>query len=245
VAEAASPLVSVVIPAFNEARIISQTLEAVRKYFAIQGSSYEVLVVDDGSQDRTTAIVRDVAARDASVRLLAGPHRGKGAAVRTGVLAARGRWTVFMDADQSTPIDQWERFVPFLAAGANVVIGSRKTPGASVEVHQSPLREFLGRTFTNLTHILVVRASDVTCGFKAFDTAVAKHIFSLQRLDGWAFDAEALFIAKRLGHRIYEVPVVWRNDPATKVRMLRDGIAAFRDLLWIRAGVWLGRYPRT
>lgn len=243
-ADAPPPVLTVVVPAYEEEAVIADTLATVHAYFSSRALAHEIVVVDDGSTDCTTRIVADAAATHPEIRLVPQPHRGKGGAVRGGVLAARGRWVLFMDADLSTPIDQWERLEPLLRGGAEVVIGSRKVEGAAVEVHQPRIRELLGKTFTALTRLLVVGASDVTCGFKAFDADAARRIFALQRLDGWAFDAEILFIAERLGYRIHEVPVVWRDDPTTKVRILRDGLTSFRDLVSIRLAALRGRYPR-
>jgi dolichyl-phosphate beta-glucosyltransferase len=239
------PELSVVIPAYNEEKVIAQTLEAVTGYFEQAHVPHEILVVDDGSTDRTAETVARLATR-LPVRLLRGPHRGKGAAVKLGMLDARGGLVLFTDADLSTPIAEWEKFAPWLRDGYDVVIGSRKVGGAEIRVHQPWLRETLGKGFTWLTNLLLgTSASDITCGFKCFAAPAARRAFALQRLDGWGFDAEILFIARRLGLRIREVPVVWTDDAATKVRLGRDVAWSLLELLAVRVGAWQGHYPRT
>lgn len=238
---------SVVIPAYNEEAIISETIGAVSRYLTGQGLRHEILVVDDGSMDRTVERVLAASAQWPSVRLLRSGHRGKGGAVKLGMRESRGAYVLFMDADQSTRIDaEWEKFRLFLQEGYELVIGSRKMPGAQVTVHQPRLREVLGTGFTWLTNLLVgVRVSDITCGFKAFQGPAARTIVGLQRMDGWGFDAELLFIARRLGYRIKEVPVRWADDAATKVKLLRDTVDSLRELLTIRIGGWRGWYRPT
>lgn len=239
------PQLSVVIPAYNEEAVLAATLEDVIDHLTTAGVSHEVIVADDGSTDRTAEIVAGTARSMSSIRLLPGAHRGKGAAVKRGMLEARGAWVLFMDADSSTPIEEWKKFEPLLEQGCEVVIGSRRIPGAAIKVHQPRLRETLGVVFTQLSNLLVGGSvSDFTCGFKCFQRAAALRIFALQRLDGWGFDAEILFIARRLGHRIREVPVVWTAAETTKVRMLRDGLRSFTELLTIRLGACRGWYPR-
>ena len=234
---------SVVIPAYNEEAAIAHAVETVHEYLASLDVRHEIVVVDDGSTDGTAALATALARR-LPVRLLAGPHRGKGAAVKLGVLEARGDAVLFMDADLSTPITEWPKFEPWLREGYDVVIGSRKMPGADVRVHQPALREALGRGFTWLSNVILGSSvSDITCGFKCFASAAARRVFALQRLDGWGFDAENLFVAKRLGLRIKEVPVVWTHDGATKVRLGRDVLRSFLELCAIRLGSWRGHYP--
>jgi len=239
-----NPELSVVIPAYNEEAVIAGTLEAVTQYLSSRRLDYEVVVVDDGSADRTVEVVRRQMAASRSIRLLQSTHRGKGAAVKRGMLEVRGTNALFMDADHSTPIQEWEQCAPWLRGGYEVVIGSRKMPGAQVRVHQPFLRESMGKAFTWLTNALLTgNVTDITCGFKGFAAQAARRIFALQRIDGWGFDAEILFLAKRLGYRIREIPVRWTNDERTKVRLARDAARSFAELLEIRRSAWAGRYP--
>ncbi len=238
------PALSVVIPAYNEEAVIRQTTEEVARYLTESAITYELLIVDDGSTDHTVALVRELMQRHPSLRLLQANHEGKGAAVKAGVLAAAGSRILFMDADHSTHIQEWKKCIPWLHDGYDVVIGSRKMPGADVKVHQPLLRELMGKVFTRLTNtLLTTQVTDITCGFKCFQADVAVRIFRLQRIAGWGFDAELLFLARRMGYRIKEVPVVWMDDASTKVRLMSDAIRSFNELMRIRIGAWRGWYP--
>ncbi len=240
----AKPQLSVVIPAYNEEAVIASTVQAVADYLSAKGMTYEILVVDDGSSDHTAAVVQRLTARVPSLRLLHSGHRGKGGAVKHGVLQAQGDTIVFLDADHSTRIGEWDKCAPWLHEGYDVVIGSRKMSGATVTVHQPPLREAMGKVFTWLTNVLLAaHVSDVTCGFKGFRAEAARELFALQRLDGWGFDAEILFLARRLGLRVKEVPVVWADDASTKVRLASDALRSLSELVQIRLGAWRGWYP--
>jgi dolichyl-phosphate beta-glucosyltransferase len=242
----AEPRLSVVIPAYNEAAVIRRTLMEIQTFLAAAAIDHEIVVVDDGSTDDTVAIVRGLVATTPSIRLLQSGHRGKGAAVKQGMLAVRGTYRLFLDADHSTRIQEWRKCAPWLEDGFEVVIGSRKMAGAVISVRQSRLRESMGKTFTWLTNALLpVRVSDITCGFKCFQAQAARDIFTLQRLEGWGFDAEILFIARRRGYRLKEVPVVWADDASTKVKLLRDAWRSFTELLQIRLGSWRGWYPSS
>ena len=237
------PQLSVVIPVYNEAGVIGRTIETIGRYLTEAGLPHEILVVDDGSTDRTAELVQAASARYPTVRLVPSGHQGKGGAVKQGMLAARGAVRLFLDADLSTDIREWTKCAPWFDEGVHIVIGSRKMTGAQVTVHQPFLREAMGKVFTRLTNmILGARVSDITCGFKAFTAEAASRIFPLQRITGWGFDAEILFIARRLGYEIKEVPVVWADDASTKVRLLRDAVRSLRELLAIRIGGWTGRY---
>lgn len=237
------PQISVVIPAYNEAAVIRQTVREVAAYLDAVGLTHEIVVVDDGSTDGTVAIVRELESRLPSLRLILASHHGKGGAVKRGALEAAGEAVLFMDADHSTRIEELQKCLPWLEDGFQVVIGSRKTPGAEVRVHQPPVREAMGRVFTWLTNqLLGTRVTDITCGFKCFTAEAAAEIFQLQRIAGWGFDAEILFIARHRGWRIKEVPVVWTDDATTKVRLLHDTLRSLSELVSIRAGAWRGRY---
>jgi len=231
---------SVVIPAFNEARRLPGTLETLQLHLDARGVAYEVVVVDDGSTDATAEAAR---AAGGPVVLLRHPeNRGKGHAVRAGMLAASGELRLMTDADLSTPIDQLERLEAAIGSGYDVAIGSRAVAGARIEVHQPVYREAMGRLFNLLVQALLLPGlEDTQCGFKLFTAQAATTAFSACRLDGFSFDVEALYIARRRGMRIAELPVVWRNDAATRVG-LGGGAWAFADLLRIRLAAARGRY---
>lgn len=224
------PELSVVIPAFNEAGRLGPTLEAVENHRF--GTPYEILVVDDGSTDDTARLAR----RHAHVQVLRGPHRGKGGAVRAGMLAACGRWVLMTDADLSTPLAEFARLM--LAAereGSLLAIASRGLRGAVIEEAQPLYRVAMGKTYNLLVRALLLPGIwDTQCGFKLFERSAARQIFSRTRLDGFGFDAESLYIARQLGYRIVEVPVRWRNDPVTRVDAWKDSLCMFRELWQIR-----------
>jgi dolichyl-phosphate beta-glucosyltransferase len=236
-----APELSVVVPAYNEAERLPRTLDRIRAFLGSRGSSFEIVVADDGSQDGTALRAHEAGGPD-TVVLTGGPNRGKGHAVRRGMLAARGMRRLMSDADLSTPIEELEALEVCLAQGYDVAIASRAAAGARIEVRQPFLREAAGRSFNALVRILAVPGvSDTQCGFKLFSAAAAEACFGPARLDGFSFDVEALFIARKRGLRIAEVPVVWRNDAATRVSALR-GAMAFSDLLRIRANDLRGFY---
>jgi dolichyl-phosphate beta-glucosyltransferase len=231
---------SVVIPAYNEALRLGSTLVRVRDWLDARGVSHEIVVVDDGSADPTSDVAREHGGGHL-VLLRHEPNRGKGYAVRRGMLAASGRRRLLTDADLSTPIDELPRLGAALDAGADVAIGSRAVAGARIEIHQPRAREASGRLFNALVQALLLPGlQDTQCGFKLF-TAAAAAVFSVCRLDGFSFDVEALYVARRRGLRIDEIPVVWRNDAATRVS-LGAGAAAFLDVLLIRRLARSGAY---
>jgi dolichyl-phosphate beta-glucosyltransferase len=235
------PELSVVIPAFNEERRLPDTLARLVDFLERWPESHEILLVDDGSTDRTVERAQEVCP---SILVTRNPHnRGKGHAVRQGMLRASGRRRLMTDADLSTPIEELERLFLQMEQGCDVVIGSRALPGARIQVHQPHYRETLGRLFNLLVRLLVVPGLyDTQCGFKLFSEEAAG-IFEVTRLDGFCFDVEALFVARKRGLRIAELPVTWRNDTATRVTTLR-GALAFADLLRIRWNALLGRYEQ-
>lgn len=237
---------SVIVPVYNEAARLTDSLPQLLAYLATHVPSYEVLIVDDGSDDDTSGVARRLAVDNERVRVLRDEvNYGKGYAVQQGMLAATGHLLLFTDADLSTPIDEVACLLAAFDEGYDVAIGSRKIAGADVQVHQHPLREWLGKGFTWLTNVLVTgNLSDITCGFKAFRQPVARDLFAVQRLYDWSFDAEILFLAQRRGYRIKEVPVRWRNDPRTKVNLLRDIVRSFFGLIRIRWNDWNGQYNR-
>lgn len=224
--------ISIIVPAFNEEKRLPNTLDAIHRYLA--GSAWdfaEVLVVDDGSRDRTA----ETACR-AGARVVRNPgNRGKGYTVRHGMTEAKGEWALFTDADLSAPIEELEKlWCAAEKAQAQVAMGSRALDRSLIGVHQPLLREMSGRAFNlAMRAITGLPFRDTQCGFKLFETPAAREIFRRQRLDGFGFDVEVLFIARRLGCRIVEVPVRWNDVAGTKVSLVR-GLAAFLDPLRVR-----------
>jgi dolichyl-phosphate beta-glucosyltransferase len=227
---------SIVIPAFNEESRIGPTLRRVRGYLAGKDFASEIIVVDDGSRDRTAAAATEALPASAEGRLLSrARNRGKGYAVREGVLAARGDWILFSDADLSTPIEEMDKFLARLDEGFDVLIGSRALPGSAILVRQSPIREAMGKTFNLLVRLLVLRGfRDTQCGFKLFRREAARAVFSAARIAGFGFDVEALRLCRALGVRVLEIPVVWRNSAPSKVRLVSGSLGMIADLVRIR-----------
>jgi dolichyl-phosphate beta-glucosyltransferase len=231
-----APELSVVIPAYNEAERLPLTLERVCSYLDRAHPDHELIVVDDGSADGTTEAARKALAARSRSRVLTLPeNRGKGAAVRAGMLAARGRRVLFSDADLSTPIEEEARLAEALARGADVAIGSRAHPASRITRAQGSVRESMGRTFNVLVRLIgLSRFRDTQCGFKMFTREAAQTVFSRARIDGFAFDVEVLLLAARARLRIEEVPVEWRNDPASRLHMIFDSARMLRELVRIR-----------
>jgi dolichyl-phosphate beta-glucosyltransferase len=201
--------------------------------------------VDDGSQDRTARIAEECARQMPLVRLVSnGENRGKGYSVRHGVLEARGRLALFSDADLSSPIEEIEKLLAALAAGNDVAIGSRALDRSLISIHQSRLRELAGIIFNGFVRAFTgLPFYDTQCGFKIFRREPARIVFEQQRIEGFGFDPEVLFLAKRHGLRAAEIPVRWAHDPATKVHVIHDSLRMFGDLIYIRWNWLLGRYP--
>ncbi|MEX1025441.1 MAG: dolichyl-phosphate beta-glucosyltransferase [Planctomycetota bacterium] len=233
----ARPELSVVLPVYNEALVLESTFSVLVPFLEALGRSFEIVCADDGSSDRSPAILAAAAKNDARIRVEALPaNRGKGAAVRAGVLAARGERIVFMDADLSTPLEELHAFLRALDAGFDVVIGNRRAPGSKITRHQPWLRETLGKGFTMLTRtFLAPGVHDFTCGFKGFLAEPARAIFRRSTLDGWAFDAELVVISQQLGYRLEQVPVRWHHEDDTKVRL---GAAVFGSLGELASIAW-------
>ena len=228
---------SIVIPAYNEERRLPQTLSQVLDWLGHGSFSFhEVIVVDDGSRDSTARVAEEFARKNACVRLARNPgNRGKGYAVRNGMLEAKGEWILYTDADLSTPIAEIEKLCRAAREqAAAIAIGSRAVDRSLVEVHQPALRELSGRAFNLVMRAVTgLKFKDTQCGFKLYRADAARRIFSRQKQEGFSFDVEDLLIAKKLGLRAVEVPVRWANAEGTKVR-LTQGIMSFVDLLKIR-----------
>ena len=236
------PLLSIIIPAFNEERRIVSTLERVLAYLGSQSYAAEVLVVDDGSTDATATLVRRFEGDDSTVRLLTTAHRGKGHAVRVGMLQAQGRYRFLCDADLAMPIEQVQRFLPPPLTGVDVAVGSREAPTAR-RFNEPPYRHLMGRVFNAIVRLLAVRGiRDTQCGFKCYRGEIVEHLFGQQRLDGFGFDVEVLFIAQRSGLRLVEVPIDWHHQPESKVRPVWDTVAMLRETVLVRWRHLRGRY---
>lgn len=239
------PEISVIIPAFNEEERLPQTLEHVSHYLRSLSFASEILVVDDGSTDHTAQVVSALARSIPSLFLLSnGSNRGKGFSVRHGMLEAHGRIALFTDADLSAPIEESQKLFTALES-ADVAIGSRALNRRLIEIHQSRWRELAGILFNRVMRLLTgLPFEDTQCGFKAFAMPGSRIVFELQRIEDFGFDPEILFLAKRHGLRVVEVPVRWSHDPRTKVHVLRDSARMLLDLLLILWNDLLGRYAR-
>jgi glycosyltransferase involved in cell wall biosynthesis len=238
---------SIVIPAYNESKRIPATLRRVLDYAASLGKSWEVLVVDDGSSDDTASLVEEMGRKVPPLRVLRNvPNAGKGAAVRKGMLAARGERLLFTDADLSAPIAEAARLFDALDAGFDVAIGSRALRREWIGVHQSTMRETAGRMFNVFIRLLTgLDYRDTQCGFKAFRREAAQAIFGTQKIDGWGFDVEVLYLARKFGFRTQEVAVHWNHAEASKINPLGDGLRMAAEVLKIRWNDWRGRYRKS
>ncbi len=237
------PFLSVIIPAYNEEQRLGESLQKVLRFFGGRNHA-EVIVVDDGSSDRTAEIVETFMQHSAGLRLLRVPHGGKGHACKQGVLASRGEWLYLCDSDLSSPIEELLKFFPHFAPDHDILIASREIPGACR--YDEPLyRHMMGRVFNLLVRVLAVHGiQDTQCGFKCFRYEVAQDLFSLQTIDGWGFDVEILFMAQKRGYRIEEIAVDWYYQNQSKVHPLRDAVHMFREVWHIRWNAWRGRYRR-
>jgi dolichyl-phosphate beta-glucosyltransferase len=230
-----TPEISIIIPAFDEGKRLPTTLDRVERYLSTINLAAEVIVVDDGSHDDTADVVRRRSASWPQLKLVSAEHNGgKGAAVRLGMAAARGRYRVFSDADLSVPIDDLEKLLRPLRAGAGVAIASRGLKESQVELHQPWYRETMGKIFNRLVRIFVLGGlHDTQCGFKAFTAEVADRVFPVLQTRGFGFDVEVLYRAQHAGYQVVEVPTRWINSPQSRVHPLRDSSAMFLELLAI------------
>lgn len=231
------PQLSIIVPAYNEEERLPHTLQSILGYLGRAKFTWELIVVDDGSADGTPERAREVLGEDARCSVIRHHrNRGKGAAIRTGMLQARGQRRLFTDADNSTPIEEAAKLLRAMKSRrADVVIGSRAVRGAQLEQRQPFYREMMGRIFNLIVQTLALPGiRDTQCGFKLFTSRAAEYAFARQVTDGWSFDVEVLMLARRRGYRIVEVPVRWINSPASRVSPIRDSVRMFWDVLRIR-----------
>lgn len=237
---------SVIMPAYNEERRLPPYLAGVVEYLgsAFDRECVEVIVVDDGSTDATAAVAAGMAVDGGMIRVLKLPcNRGKGYAVRAGMLAARGAMRLFSDADGATPIDELQKLLAALEAGADIAVASRALPDGSRTVASRLHRKVIGNIFNLLVRYLAVPGiRDTQCGFKLFRGDVADELFGRQRTDGFGFDVELLFLAQKRGYRTVEVPVNWSDVPGSKVNVVSDSVRMLRDIMKTRINWLLGRY---
>ena len=235
---------SIIIPAYNEGDRIQGTLDQILKYSADHGWEAEIIVVNDGSRDHTVEIVQQYASTTPKLRLVENPgNRGKGYSVRNGMLCAHGNVRLFTDADLSSPIEEAAKLFEAIAGGADVAVGSRWLR-RDLQTQRQPLyRQLFGRIFNLLLRItLGLTFKDTQCGFKAFTRKAAQTIFPLQTIERWGFDPELLYLAKKFGFKIAEVPVAWAHREGTRISPLRDGIRMFGEMLKIRWNAMTGKY---
>ena len=229
-----SPFLSVVIPSYNEENRLGVSLDKILSFLRGKNFSWEIIVVDDGSSDHTEALARE--------KLTGTPHQilrnidneGKGEAVRRGMLEAKGEYLLFSDADLSTPIEEVSRLLETLENGYDVAIGSRGLRESRVEVRQNPIREGMGKIFNRIARLASFKKiRDSQCGFKCFRKEAARALFAAQKLKGFSFDAEILYLAQKRSYRVAEVPVIWRNSPHSRVHILKDSLQMFMDVFRI------------
>ncbi|HEY2461722.1 MAG TPA: dolichyl-phosphate beta-glucosyltransferase [Candidatus Acidoferrum sp.] len=239
-----APELSIVIPAYNEEMRLGVTLSQIAAYIRLSRRRTEVIVVDDGSQDRTVAVAESFGNDIGLLRVVRnGENRGKGFSVRHGMLEAAGEIVLFTDADLSAPIEEADKLLMALNS-CDVAIGSRAMDRGLISVHESMFREFAGIIFNQIVRLILrLPFVDTQCGFKAFRRERCVIIFEQQRIERFGFDPELLYLARRHGLRTKEIPVRWAHSPATKVNMLRDSVQMFLDVFVIRWNALAGRYP--
>lgn len=241
---AQQPLLSLIIPAYNEAERLPQTLPPVFDFLETQPYVFEIIIVNNNSSDNTRQIALEYATSRPYVRVIDELAQGKGAAVRTGMLAATGDYLFMADADFSMPVEEVTKFLPPQLSQYDVAIGSREAPGA-IRYNEPQYRHFMGRVFNFYVKTLAIPGfEDTQCGFKCFRREVAWDILPYQSIDGWAFDVELLFIALRRDYRVVEVPVQWYYGENSRVSPIRDTINMIREVLRIRYNGFAGRYDR-
>lgn len=235
---------SVVIPAYNEEDNIACTLSEISEFLKEKGFTYEVLVVDDGSRDKTVAKAREIGKKIADFNVVESkPNRGKGYVVKEGMRLAQGKYLMFMDADNATSIHELDKFLPYLQEGYDAVIGSRRLKDSEIVVPESALRIFMGNVYIILSRVLIGgRVTDYNCGFKAYKREAAIKIFSKQKMNDWSFDTELIFLLNKFNMKIKEIPVRWEHKADSKVKPFIAGLESFISLLKIRRNDFMRYY---
>lgn len=237
-----SVFLSIIVPAYNEETRLPGTLEQIAQFLIAQPYSYEVLIVENGSTDRTCEVAEQFSAQHSQFRLIREIQRGKGRAVRTGMLSAVGEYRFMCDADLSMPVSEITNFLPPAAGDFDIAIASREAKGA-IRYNEPFYRHLGGRVINTLIRWTILPGlHDTQCGFKCFSSHVAQDIFSYQTMTGWSFDIELLYIARRRGYRIHEIPIHWYFNPDTKLNAFRDAIRMLSDIFQIRSNWRQGLY---
>lgn len=237
-----TPFLSIIIPAHNEENRLPRTLERVLAFLASQSYTSEIIVVENGSSDRTLAIANEFAKRRPGLIVIHEDRNGKGNAVRRGMLEARGEYRFICDADLSMPIEDLSKFLPPALADFDIAIGSREAPG-SIRYDEPPYRHIGGRAINFAIRALILPGlNDTQCGFKCFHAGAAEELFRLQTLNGWSFDIELLYLARRKKLRIREIPIRWHFDPDSKVSAVRDALRMIGDIFRIHRNAMRGAY---
>lgn len=231
--------ISVIIPAYNEERRIISTLIKINNYLKTEKYDYEIIVIDDGSKDRTVELVQ----QQGFAKIIRNPgNKGKGYSVKQGMLSAKNEWILFSDADLSTPIEELDKFKPY-AGSHEVMIGSRCLAQSKIALHQPFYRELPGKIFGKMVKLICLKEiTDSQCGFKLFSRNAAQKIFSKQTINRFGFDVEILYLAKKYGYSLKEIPITWTNDRQTRLNLFTDSISMFKDIIKIRINDLLGKY---
>jgi len=239
-----APFLTIIIPAYNEENRLAHTLPKIAEFVERQAYEAEVLVVDDGSLDRTAEVVTTFSAQHPKFRLISAKHGGKGHAVRAGMLQARGEYAFLCDADLAMPITELPKFLPPQHNSYEVAIGSREIEGA-VRYNEPFYRHLMGRVYNWLVKVMAVPGfEDTQCGFKCFHRSVIDDLFGHQTIDGFGFDVEVLYLAQKRGYTIIEVPIDWYYQSESKVHPVRDTIRMFQDMIMVRQNDWRGLYDQ-
>lgn len=237
---------SVIVPTYNEEKILSKSILEMDKFFSEKKYSYEIIVVDDGSKDKTKEIAKNLEGIIKNFRLSGyETNKGKGFAVKTGMLEAKGQYRLFADADNSTPIQEIDKLMPFFGEGFDIVVGSRAAGGreANVKIEQPLYRRMLAKSANLVIRIMAVHGiSDTQCGFKCFSAESVENIFSRSKISRWGFDIEALAIAQKKGYKVKEVPVSWYNRAESRVRPIKGAITTLGELIKIKWNLIMGKY---